>query len=101
MITAFWKFLETDAGRKVVDPALLPRLTHPGAPRVDSLSALIRVARERWPDHFAGGYRDDAPGDPLGRGAMKAIWAAYLSWAETAPEQSSGPKAPGPKAVAR
>jgi hypothetical protein len=93
MIATFWRFLEADAGRKAIDPNVLDRLKH-SSTKPDSLTGLLKFARERWPEHFPADFRKDS-GTVFGREAMRSIWRAYLDWSENAPERKpdSGPKA--------
>src|SRR5689334_2798852 len=77
---SFMKFLQTDAGKKTVDPDFLDRLTRSGI-KIDTLTALLKFARERWPEHFPADFRKD-PGTPFGREAMRKIWREYLAWSE-------------------
>jgi len=73
----------------------LDRLTRSDT-KIDSLNALTKFAKERWPEHYPADFRKDEPGSPYGRAAVKAIWCAYLDWAETAAEKKpSVPKAVG------
>jgi hypothetical protein len=86
-VTTFMKFLQTDAGRKAIDPEFLDRLTRANT-KIDTLTALLKFARERWPDQFPADFRKDS-GTAFGREAMRKIWRDYLTWSEGKPAKAA------------
>jgi hypothetical protein len=84
-MTTFTKFIQDAAGKKAVDPDFLDRFNRAGCPRIDSLNALKKWARERWPEENPSDYRKSDPNAPHGREGLGLIWSKYLDWAEAAP----------------
>lgn len=81
----FNQFLETPAAQRTADPDFLNRLRCSGA-KINTLTALLAFARERWPTHFPADFRKDS-GTPFGRGAIRNLWCAYLEAVESADQQ--------------
>ena len=79
----FSEFIRTDEGRRICDPALHDRITSTGD-SFSSLGSLVKFAKERFPDHHHPDPRKSLD-KPCGLNALKALWAAYLTWAEMAP----------------
>lgn len=95
-MNSFSKFLESEAGKKACDLELFDRLVRFGV-KIDTVDALLKFARQRWPQHYPADFRKD-PGTPFGREAMRRIWQQYLDWKENGALDRKA--APGPKAVA-
>ena len=93
-MSSFRKFIETE-GRKLCDTELLDRITRPGAPAITTLTALLKFAKERWPDDNPSDYRKSDASAPHSREAMRKLWGAYLEWTESAPEKKPALKAAG------
>jgi hypothetical protein len=51
--------LDTDAGKRAIDPDILDRLVR-SEEKIDTLTALLKFARERWPEHFPADFRKDS-----------------------------------------
>jgi len=82
--TSFAAFLESVEGQNACGKELADRLK-PSAGTITTQHALIRFAKERWPDQYGPqDWRQPPPiaSAPFGSQAMKRIWAAYLAWKE-------------------
>lgn len=90
-LKSFRSFLDTDAGRKLVDPEFADRLARSGV-KVETIDGLLKFAKTRWPEEFPIDHRGDN-GTPHGRVAMRRIWSAYLAWKEGETERKALPKA--------
>jgi hypothetical protein len=81
----FVEFAETAAAvdADVVEKAFLDRIaTTDAGGQIASLEDLVRFAKVRYPDHYGDDPWRTPLSKPYGLDAMRALWAAYLRWAE-------------------
>ncbi len=70
-----------DHGQAFEVPDDFHRRLYACADQINTLTALQRWARERWPTWYTcrGGENHDGP---TGKQNMACLWAGYLEWAE-------------------
>jgi hypothetical protein len=76
----FMAFLKTDAAKQIVDQKFIDRLVGANE-EIETLNRLMRLVRERFPDHFATDPRK-ATTKPYNKDVMARLWAAYLEYRE-------------------
>jgi hypothetical protein len=80
-VTSFRVFLTTDDARHGRDPEFLTRLAR-SASSINSLNALLRWSKERYPTDYSPEDWRKTNDAPNGRDAMRHLWATYLQWRE-------------------
>jgi protein tyrosine phosphatase len=79
----FNAFIETDAGKEVVNDEFADRLKKSNVV-IGSLNQLQKFARERWQADYPRDWRKPTPpGARFGREKMNEWWGRYLEWSET------------------
>ena len=81
MPKTFAGFLQTDTGKATMDGDFHARIAKVAA-SIKTLTALKNYARERYPEQYVGGWRENTSAEPYGKETMGLVWAAFKRWSE-------------------